>query len=105
MPLRAEWRTTALSDTILIVDDATSIVRSALAATPAELSRFLTTTGDFATWHGAPALAAGDPAAHGHLVLARAQTGEVITMDPEAFWEGIYTHFRSRGVDYDSPFV
>jgi hypothetical protein len=22
-------------------------------------------------------------------------------MDPELFWEGIYSWFRSRGVDYD----
>jgi hypothetical protein len=43
------------------------------------------------------------PSAWGHLVIARAQTGEVLTMDPEAFWSGIHQWFRSRGVDYDTP--
>jgi hypothetical protein len=42
-----------------------------------------------------------DPAAWGHLVIARGASGEVLTMDPELYWEGIYAWFRSRGVDYD----
>ena len=29
--------------------------------------------------------------------------GQVITMDPGRFWEGVYEWFRSRGVDYDTP--
>jgi hypothetical protein len=40
-----------------------------------------------------------DPDAWGELVMARAQTGEVLDLDPELYWEGIYNWFRSRGVD------
>ena len=43
------------------------------------------------------------PEAWGHLVIARANGGEVLTMDPERYWDGIYAWFRSRGVDYDTP--
>jgi hypothetical protein len=101
--LTAEWRTNQESDTILIVDDASNTVRQALPANADVLSDFLTETGDLNTWSGG-AIAANQtrPDAWGELVIARASTGEVITMDPRLFWEGIYNWFRSRGVDYDT---
>jgi hypothetical protein len=34
--------------------------------------------------------------------MVRASSGEVLQMDPERFWDGIYEWFRSKGVDYDS---
>ena len=56
---------------------------------------------DLATWRQGPSVAADqrNPAAWGELVIARAKTGEVLTMDPERFWDGIYRWFRSQGVD------
>lgn len=105
MALSAEWRTNGQTDTILIVDDNENTVREALAASPAMLSKLLTEPGDFKAWRGGQPIANGkrNPGAWGELVIARANTGEVITMDPERFWEGIYLWFRSRGVDYDTP--
>ena len=105
MALIAEWRTNGESETILIVDDEDNTVLEALAADPAVLSTFLTDMGDLNTWRGGHSVD-GDkrrPEAWGDLVIARAHTGEVLTMDPERYWEGIYTWFRSRGVDYDTP--
>ncbi len=105
MVLTAEWRAKGGVEAILIVDDEDNTVREALAANPAVLSNFLTDMGDLNTWQGENSVDGGrrDPAAWGDLVIARAGTGEVITMDPERYWDGIYAWFRSRGVDYDTP--
>ncbi len=105
MALIAEWRAKGESETILIVDDEDNTVREALTANPLVLSNFLTDMGDLTTWRGGPSVDDDkrSPEAWGELVIARANTGEVITMDPERYWEGIYTWFRSRGVDYDTP--
>jgi hypothetical protein len=102
--LSAEWRTDGERDAVLIVEDDTR-VREALAANPEVLSRLLTETGDLGTWRGEQEVEANkqEPSTWGHLVIARASTGEVLTMDPERFWGGIYEWFRSRGVDYDTP--
>jgi hypothetical protein len=102
MPLSAEWRTDHDVDTILIVRD--EAVVEALTAEPMTLSTFLTETGDLNDWRGDHAVTAEKrrPEAWGDLVIARAASGEVITMDPQRYWEGIHTWFRSRGVDYDT---
>lgn len=102
MGLTGEWRTNGEFDAVLIVDHDRT-VREAMLANPEILSRFLTQTGDFHAWRGSRVIEheKRSPDAWGDLVMARAQTGEVLTMDPERFWEGIYTWFRSRGVDYD----
>ena len=104
MTLTAEWRTNAEFDSVLIVEDDRT-VREALAANAEVLHRLLTDTGDLNGWHSTVKIEAEKraPSAWGELVIARAQTGEVLTMDPEAFWSGIHQWFRSRGVDYDTP--
>ena len=102
MPMSAQWRTDGEQDTVLIVDEDNQ-VREAVRANPEVLSTFLNRVADL------PALQAErsvppdklDPAAWGRLVIARGPAGEVLSMDPELYWEGIYTWFRSRGVDYD----
>jgi len=100
--LTAEWRTNRGKDTVLIVDESNR-VREALPADPNVLSTFLTNPGDLAAWHGERSVAEDqrEPSAWGELVIARGPLGEVLTMDPELYWEGIYLWFRSRGVDYD----
>jgi hypothetical protein len=102
MPTSAEWRTDGERDTVLIVDEGNQ-VRQAVQANPEVLSTFLNRVGEMAAWHGERSLPdeKRDPAAWGRLVIARGPTGEVLTMDPELYWEGIYAWFRSRGVDYD----
>src|SRR5260370_7315568 len=41
-----------------------------------------------------------DPQQWGKLVLSRAQQGgDVLDIDPETYWDGLYYWFRSRGLD------
>ena len=41
-----------------------------------------------------------DPRHWGQLVLSRAQRGgDVLDIDPEIYWDGIYYWFRSQGRD------
>jgi hypothetical protein len=103
MTLSAEWRTNSEHDTVIVVDEQHQ-VREALQATADVLSRFLTETADMHTWRGDRAVDREKrrPEAWGELVIARAQSGEVLNMEPRLFWEGIYEWFRSRGVDYDA---
>ena len=103
MSFSAEWRTGIFDEMIVIVEE-DELVRAVLQATPERLSSFLTYPGDFGSWTSDRALDPDehDPEVFGRLGLARANTGEVIEMDPELFWDGIYRWFRSRGVDYDT---
>jgi hypothetical protein len=40
-----------------------------------------------------------DPAEWGDLVIARSETGDILFVDPELYWDGIATVFRSHGDD------
>jgi len=102
MAVRVEWRTRGeMDDAILVVDDADNTVRQGLGAAPEVLRDFLNNMADLDIWRSLHPVGNDkrNPGAWGELVMARAPTGEVITMDPELFWEGIYLWFRSRGVD------
>jgi len=90
-----------MDDAVLVVDVADNTVRQGLAADPAVLRDFLNEMADLDLWQRLHPVGHDkrNPEAWGELVIARAQTGEVLTMDPERFWEGIYLWFRSRGVD------
>jgi hypothetical protein len=90
-----------MDDTLLVVDDDDNTVRQAVEAAPTVLRDFLNDMAGLETWREGPSVAEDkrNPAAWGELVIARAKTGEVLTMDPELFWEGIYLWFRSQGVD------
>jgi hypothetical protein len=101
--LKAEWRTKGGVEAILIVDAENNVVRHVLTVDPTVLSNLLTEMGDLKNWRGMKSVDKGDrdPAAWA-LILSRANTGEVITLDPERYWDGIYNWFRSRGLDYDS---
>jgi hypothetical protein len=103
--LRGEWRTGNGSDVVLIVDEDQNRVRDVFLATPGLLSKLLTTPGDFRSWRSDLSVSRDreDPSVWGDLVIARAANGQVITMDPGRFWDGVYEWFRSRGVDYDTP--
>ncbi len=105
MTWTAQWRTKAhLTDAVFVLDESGS-VRDFITATPLVLSRFLTDMAGLATRSDAAPAAEDerDPDAWGQLVLARGSSGEVLEVEPELFWHGIYSWFRSQGVDYDAP--
>lgn len=103
MAQRIEWRTMGeADDAIITVDDAKNAVSVVQEATPSVLRLFLNDIVDVENLPGGKPLkdSERDPDAWGELIMARrSQTGEVLDMDPELFWDGIYTWFRSRGVD------
>lgn len=97
-----EWRTKGESnDAILFLEDDRGVVDRALEADPTVLQVFLNDLVGLDTSGNEQPVddTNRDPAAWGHLIMARANTLEVIEMDPEAFWDGILFWFRSRGVD------
>ena len=102
MALTIQWRMRPESDTILVVIDGRT-VKVAIAVDAAVLSKMLTVPGDLSKWSGGKILEAvdRDPLAWGELVIERNEDGQILTMDPEAFWNGVYDWFRSRGIDYD----
>ena len=107
MAVRVEWRTRGeMDDAILVVDAADNTVSQGLGANADALRDFLNDMAALAAWRQRPVdpvdpVNSGqrNPEAWGELVMARAPTGEIITMNPELYWEGIYLWFRSRGVD------
>jgi hypothetical protein len=104
-PGSAEWRTRGHLDDAVFVIDASGSVVDVLPVTPLVLSRFLTGKGGFEHLRQAAAADVGarDPETWGRLILARSSGGEVLEVEPELYWHGIYVWFRSRGVDYDTP--
>ena len=104
MPLTAEWRSFGEFDVVLVIDD-TGAVRDALTADSDTLHDFLTSMSNLYNRRGDHPIEGGKryPEPWGALVMARADTGEILDMDPERFWAGIHIWFRSRGVDYDTP--
>jgi hypothetical protein len=103
MVWNAQWRTKGgLDDAVFVVDDVGHVCRF-LPASPLVLSRFLTDLTALESLDGESAAEGADPEAWGELVLARGRSGEVLEVEPELFWHGLYSWFRSRGVDFDSP--
>jgi hypothetical protein len=98
----AEWRALEDAATVLLLDEA-GVVREVIRADASVLKRFLTTLDGLAG--RGEGVSPGDTRAReswGSLVMARGDAGEVLSIDPELFWDGIYRWFRSRGVDYDT---
>lgn len=104
MSFTAEWRSFGEFDVVLVLDES-GAVREAITAGPAILHEFLTGMDGLRSWRGDHAVEGERcaPEPWGALVMARAESGEVIEMDPERFWAGVHVWFRSRGVDYDTP--
>lgn len=40
-----------------------------------------------------------DPEQYGKMVLARSREGDILEIDPELYWDGIYKWFRVNGTD------
>ncbi|MCG3776497.1 MAG: hypothetical protein JW395_3356 [Nitrospira sp.] len=102
MAQRIEWRTMGeADDAIVVVDEDNNAVDRVQEATPTILRLFLNDIVDIKNLEGGVRLkdSERDPDTWGELIMARGLSGEVLDMDPELFWDGIYTWFRSRGVD------
>lgn len=107
MELRIEWRTTGdTGNSIVFIDDDSNSVSRVIDGDSYKndaraLGVFLNDIPDLdAGWEEKPVADANrDPASWGHLVMARANSGEVLEMDPVLFWHSISIQFRLRGTD------
>ena len=107
MALSVEWRIHQGADAIVIVDPAAGRVAEVVTPDADLLKDFLAVTGDLQRWRKWTGWRSvdgdsRDPDAWGELVVGRADDGEVISVDPELYWEAVQRRFRSRRVDYNT---
>lgn len=107
MPMTVEWRLRNGTDALVLVDPDSGTISEVPAPDGAILKAYLAVTGTLAGWQTSMAWSAvdsgnRDPDNWGELVLSRGDNGDVISIDPELFWERVHRWFRSHGVDYNS---
>jgi hypothetical protein len=98
MSLRIEWRSRAEGDdAIITVDDGTDRVLKSWPANLDVLVEFLNDMRGFTEDEGHDDL--GDASGWGDLVIARSEAGDVLTVNPQLYWEGVAYWFRAHGTD------
>jgi len=105
--MSVEWRLDDGQEALLLVDDIQACVLAYARAEEGLLKSFLAATARADAWRAWTAWQPvaeerRDAKAWGELVLSRADGGEVLTISPELYWDGVYRWFRSRGVDAGS---
>jgi hypothetical protein len=106
MSARIEWRHRSKGDeSVLLVGEAEGNPYRVLEAWPASTALIADLLNDMESvgaTDGALELSGGqrDPQSWGQLVIARDQEGgDVLAIDPELYWDGIYYWFRAHGLD------
>jgi hypothetical protein len=105
MTLNVEWRVLDGNDAIAVIDGGR--VTEVAIPDAALIKDYLAVTSDLDQWRKWPVwhatgLEERSPEAWGDLVMDRSDTGDVLSIDPELFWERVYHWFRSRGIDYNT---
>ena len=96
---RLEWRGAKLSDQAILAIDASNAVIRTWAADPTLLKDLLNDMRTFDTTGKGGEGEAASPGDFGPLILARSESGDVLSIDPQRYWEGVSDWFRSRGDD------
>jgi len=107
MSQRLEWRSRAAvdgdrkNDSLLAIEEGTNKVMEAWPIEPELLADFLNDMDNLANYGGSETIEASllNPTNWGDLVIARSLSGEVLSVDPQLYWEGIGNWFRSQGND------
>jgi hypothetical protein len=106
MTTRFEWRTRgAGADVLLFVSEYGEAGDTVIRSWPADRALLTDFLNDMQQLDGTPVDLRTDvdqrnPEQWGKLVLSRASSGgDVLYIDPELYWDGIYYWFRSRGLD------
>lgn len=105
--MRIEWRNKAEGDdAVLAVEEGSNVVLEAWKADVPLLTDFLndmnmtevdvTISGN---GHKSIETDQREPSEWGDLVLARSESGDILSIDPQLYWEGVSYWFRSRGAD------
>lgn len=100
--MRIEWRTRAEGDDALLAvnDEGNSVIRMWVADAPL-ITDFLNDMLGLNAPEGRNGLdlSQRDPQQWGRLVLARSESGDILHVDPELYWDKMSYWFRSRGDD------
>jgi hypothetical protein len=101
MEVRIEWRSKAEGDdALLAVEEENETVLEAWPADHELLRDFLNDmVGLKPHARNGGDVARRFPDEWGDLVIARSESGDVLTIDPQLYWEGVAYWFRSRGDD------
>ncbi|MDA1035399.1 MAG: hypothetical protein O3B65_00790 [Chloroflexi bacterium] len=105
MAMSVEWRVHDGGEAIVVVDVDGPGVAEVATPDAAILTDYLAVTGDLQRWRQWTAwrpVQLGDdldPEAWGELVVSRTGAGDVVSVNPELYWEGIRRWFRVRGTD------
>jgi len=101
MALQFEWRSRAEGDdTILAIEGESHAVVNAWVADTDLLMDLLNDMKGFDSISGNSADdSKHDPQEWGRLVMARSEAGDILSIDPGLYWDGIGFWFRSRGRD------
>lgn len=107
MGMSVEWRLRDGADVLVLVDPELRAVSEVPTLDADALKSYLAVTGTLAGWQSSMAWVRvdgenRDPDGWGELVLSRGDNGDIISIDPELFWERVRRWFRSRGVDYNA---
>lgn len=103
--MRIEWRSRLkldgdpLNDALLAVDEDDNAVRQVWPVDPDRLADFLNDMRDLRVEADQAPSELVNAGNWGELVIARSASGEVISVDPELYWDGVAFWFRSRGQD------
>ena len=106
MTARIEWRHRDKGDeAVLLIGEVEGNDNQVLKAWPADRTLITDLLNDMehvGTTDGALNLDTNqrDPQSWGKLVIARdRESGDVLAIDPEPYWDGIYYWFRAHGLD------
>jgi len=100
--MRFEWRNRGDgNDALIAVDNDSNTVREAWKATGPLLEDFLNEMGGLdGGKHGTQMdVEELDPQQWGGLVISRSDSGDVLYIDPELYWDRLSFWFRARGED------
>lgn len=105
MTARIEWRSNGGGDdTLLFVSEFGEDENTALKTWKADTDRLTDFLNDMTTldtdFKGLETdVDRRDPEQYGKMVLARSREGDILEIDPEMYWDGIYKWFRANGID------
>ena len=100
--MRIEWRNrNHEDDALLTVEEDSNTVLDAWEADADSLADFLNNMErvDAQRGRGVADSSQRDPQQWGGLVVARSDNGDVLSIDPELYWDRVTYWFRSRGSD------
>lgn len=97
---RIEWRNKTNEEDTLVFVEQDDVVVEARPADTTLIVEFLNEMNVSSTSAGADAdVSESPPDTWGDLVISRSESGDVLFIDPELYWDCVATLFRAHGTD------